>query len=163
HGCYMARDVESLVLSMSADLRRFERSMDRMNAVAQKRLTQVEAQALKSQKNLERTMARAGEGMVGGLSNSLKALAPTLAAAFTTQQVIKYADSWSDLNSRVRQAVGEHGDAAAVMDRISAVARRTYSDLATTAEGYLQNATSMRELGYTTQQTLDFVEAVNNA
>nr|WP_314437617.1 tape measure protein [uncultured Brevundimonas sp.] len=159
----MARDIESLVLQMSVDLRRWERSMDRMTAVSQKRLTAVEAQALKTQKNLERTMAQAGEGMVAGLSSGLKSLAPTLAAAFSVQQIVKYADNWSDLNARVRQTVGAHGDAEAVMDRISSVARRTYSDLNQTAEGYLQNAGAMRELGYSTADTLDYVEAVNNA
>src|SRR5690606_38244117 len=100
----MARDVESLVLMMSAALRRYEAQLARADAVAQKRLTAVEAQALKTQKNLERIMAGAGQGMVNSLSNSLKGLAPTLAAAFSVSAVTEMADEWTDMTGRMRLA-----------------------------------------------------------
>lgn len=159
----MARDVESLVLMMSADLRRYEAQLARADAVAQKRLTAVEAQALKTQKNLERIMAGAGQGMVNSLSNSLKGLAPTLAAAFSVSAVTEMADEWTDMTGRMRLAVDAGTDVEDAMGRVADMAVRTYSSLETTSEGFFRNAGMMRELGYSTDQTLDYIEALNNA
>lgn len=159
----MAREVDALTLQMSADLRRFEKSMQRMSQTADRRLTEVERRARQQDRNLSRIMGRAGENMTAAFRDGLKGLAPTLAAAFSVRQIIRYADGWTDLTSRVRLAVGEHENAEDVMTRISVMARRTYSSLDQTAEGFLQNAVAMRELGYSTSQTLDFVETLNNA
>lgn len=137
--------------------------MDRMNAVAQKRLTQVEAQALKSQKNLERTMARAGEGMVGGLSNSLKALAPTLAAAFSTQQVIKYADSYTGLQNRLK-AVGLEGEALKrVEDGLYDAANRNGVAVSATAELYQRASMARENLGASDAQLMQIVSGTTAA
>lgn len=86
-----------------------------------------------------------------------------LGAAFSVQKITKYSSSWVDLNARVGLAVGSMEKAPEVMNRISDMARRTYSGLEQTAEAFLLNSTSLRELGYSTDQTLDYVEALNNA
>lgn len=86
-----------------------------------------------------------------------------LAAAFSVRALIEYTNTWTDLNSRVEIATGSIGKGAATMSRLSDMARRTYSSLELTAESFLRNATAMRDLGYNTTQTLDYVEAINNA
>ncbi|GGF24301.1 hypothetical protein GCM10011321_14590 [Youhaiella tibetensis] len=92
----------------------------------------------------------------------LKVAASAAFAAFSVQALISYTDRWTDLNSRVVQATGSIAAGAIVMERLSDMARRTYSSLDQTAEGFLLNANSFKELGYSTQVTLDFVEALNN-
>jgi tape measure domain-containing protein len=86
-----------------------------------------------------------------------------LAAVFSVTKLIQYTNTWTDLNSRIEIATGSIGRGAATMDRLDQMARRTYSSLELTAESFLRNATSMRDLGYSTNQTLDYVEAINNA
>lgn len=86
-----------------------------------------------------------------------------LAAFVSTRQLIQLADTWTDLRSRVDLATGSQEMGAAVMERLGEMADRTYSSLQQTAEGWVQNATVLRELGMTTAQTLDFQEAMNNA
>src|SRR5690606_9991313 len=54
-------------------------------------------------------------------------------------------------------------NAEVIMQRLSDMARRTYSSLQNTAEGFIGTADSLRELGLNTTQTLDYVEALNNA
>lgn len=159
----MARDVESLVLMMSADLRRFQRSMDQANSVAQKRLTAIESQALKSQKNLERIMARAGQGMVNSLSTSLKGLAPTLAAAFSTQQVIQYADAYTGLQNRLK-ATGLEGEALKrVEDGLYAAANRNGVAVEATAQLYQRAAMARQNLGASEQQLMQIVSGTSAA
>lgn len=86
-----------------------------------------------------------------------------LGAAFSVSELIRYTNTWTDLNSRVNIATGSIANGAAAMSRLTEMARRTYSSLELTAESFLRNSTAMRDLGYSTNQTLDFVEAINNA
>lgn len=86
-----------------------------------------------------------------------------LAAAVSVRNIVSYADTWTDLRSRVDLATGSQERGAAVMGRLSEMARRTYSSLGQTAELWLSNATALRELGMSTQASLDFTEALNNA
>lgn len=86
-----------------------------------------------------------------------------LGAAFSVSELIRYTNTWTDLNSRVNIATGSIANGAAAMSRLTEMARRTYSSLELTAESFLRNSTAMRDLGYSTNQTLDFVESINNA
>ena len=106
----MADDTERLVLQMSADLRRFEKEMNRAGQIADRRLREVEAKARDSDKNLTKIMEDAGSNVVDALKNGLAGLAPTLAAAFSAQQVIQYADSYTELQNRLK-AAGLEGEA----------------------------------------------------
>jgi len=76
---------------------------------------------------------------------------------------VEAADTWSDLSARIGLAVGNLDRAPAVMERISQIARRTYSDVGLTAESFLRVSTTLRELGKNTTQQLDFTESLNNA
>lgn len=86
-----------------------------------------------------------------------------LGAAVSVRELVRYADTWTDLRSRVDLATGSQEAGAAVMDRLADMARRTYSSLEQTTESYLANSTALRELGMTTRESLDFTEALNNA
>jgi tape measure domain-containing protein len=106
------------------------------------------------------------EGQAGRTSKAtdmlLKAFG-ALAAVFSVSKLIQYTNTWTDLNSRIEIATGSIGRGAATMDRLDQMARRTYSSLELTAESFLRNSTAMRDLGYSTDQTLNYVEAINNA
>ncbi|TKT79967.1 tape measure domain-containing protein [Aquamicrobium sp. LC103] len=77
--------------------------------------------------------------------------------------LVQFADTWSDISSRVGIAVKDMDAAPAVLARIAQTARMTYSNLELTAEGFVRNATVLNELGKSTQQQLDYQEALNNA
>lgn len=99
----------------------------------------------------------------GKLIGTLKAVGAAMAAAFSIQQYAQLADTWSDLSARAGLAAGNMDLAGATMQRISQMARNSYSSLKNTAEGFIANAASLRELGYNANQTLDYVEGINNA
>lgn len=93
----------------------------------------------------------------------LKRALGTLGAAFGLREIVRMTSAWTDLTSRVNIAAGSVEAAGAVMGRLQAIARRTYAELGNTAEIYLSNAAALTELGYSTQQQLDFTEAMTNA
>lgn len=93
----------------------------------------------------------------------LKTAAASLFGAFSAKLIADVSSEFSDLRGRVNDAAGAIDKGAAVMDRLAEIARMTYSGLGQTAEGYLANASAMRELGYSTRQVLDYTSALNNA
>ena len=72
-------------------------------------------------------------------------------------------DEATDLESRLKQVVGSADGAADAMDRLRTMARTTYSDFANTTESFLSMSGSLKELGYSTNQQLDYIESLNNA
>lgn len=151
----MATDLEKLVVQLSADIRSFDKELARMNGVTNRQFAAIERRARQLNKNLDGIFARSFKGLASPLAG--------VGAILGTAELAKLADTWSDLNSRVRLAAGSIEQGEEVMERLGEVARRTYSSLEQTAEGYLANATTLKELGYSTNQTLDFTESLNNA
>ena len=151
----MATDLEKLVVQLSADFRQFERAIAKTSGVTNRQFNAIERRARQMNKNLDDIFARSFKGLAAPLAG--------VGAALGTRELMRLTDTWTDLNSRVALAAGGMEQGAEVMGRLGDVARRTYSSLEQTAEGYLLNATAMRELGYSTSQTLDYTEAVNNA
>lgn len=106
------------------------------------------------------TKLASGIGKLGGVIGTFVG---AVAAAFSVSALINYTNVWTDLGSRVELATGAMGKGAETMQRLYKMARLTYSGFEQTAETFLGNATALRELGKTTSETLDYVEAVNNA
>ncbi|MFN4062335.1 MAG: tape measure protein [Paracoccus hibiscisoli] len=109
-----------------------------------------------------RAADRAG-GALAGMAGKVRLMLGGLGAALGVRQLVNYADTWSDISARVGLAVGDMDNAAPTMARLSDMARQTYSSLNLTAEGFIANSVSLRELGLNTQQQLNYTEALNNA
>lgn len=153
----MADDTERLVLQMSADLRRFEREMARSRTVADRRLSEVEARARAADRNLSNIMDGAGRNMVAALQRNLSAIAPTLAAAFSAQQVIQYADSYTSLQNRLKAAGLEGQALKRVEDSLYETANRNGLQVQATAELYQRASLSRQRLGASEADLLKLV------
>lgn len=100
--------------------------------------------------------------LTGPLGALKVAFAGAIAAA-GIGSISNLADEWSDLSSRVNLAAGSVDKGAAVMERLKEVANDTYSSLRLTTESYIENAQTLRALGKSTQDALDYTTALNNA
>lgn len=159
----MARDVESLVLQMSADLRRFDKSMASMRATADRRLTEVEKRAAQADRKLSKTMGDAGRNMVGSLKSSLAGLAPVLAGAFSAAAVLKYADAYTALQNRLKAAGLEGAALKRVEDSLYESANRNGVAVEATAELYQRAAMARNNLGASEEQLLALVSGTSAA
>lgn len=151
----MATDIEKLVVQLSADFKAFEKSLARANDVTNKQFNAIERRAKQLNKNLD--------GVFSKSFGSLTAPLAGIGAALGVDQLRQMTDTWTDMTSRVNLAAGSIEKGTEVMGRLGEMARRTYSELTQTAESYLANATALKELGYSTDQSLDYTEALNNA
>lgn len=159
----MARDVESLVLQMSADLRRFDKSMASMRATADRRLTEVEKRAAQSDKRLSKTMGDAGRNAVGALKQNLAGLAPVIAGAFSTAAVLQYADSYTALQNRLKAAGLEGAALKRVEDSLFESANRNGVAVEATAQLYQRAAMARNNLGASEEQLLALVSGTSAA
>ncbi len=140
---------------MRMELKPFMRDLQQMNGISAKAARQVEQTWMATNRRLDHI----GKGM----AQSIIAPLTGIGAALGARELIRLTDTWTDLNGRVRIAAGGMKEGADVMERLGDMARRTYSSLETTAESYLTNSQALKELGYSTNQQLDFTEALNNA
>ena len=159
----MARDVESLVLQMSADVRRFEKSMDAAKNAADRRLNDIEKRAKAADRKLSKTMGDAGRNMVGALKQNLSGLAPVLAGAFSTAAVIKYADAYTALQNRLKAAGLEGTALKKVEDSLYEAANRNGVAVEATAELYQRAAMARNNLGASEEQLLALVSGTSAA
>lgn len=146
----MSSVIGNLHAVLGLDSTAFQKGMGDVGS-SMRGLEAMAANVQRSMAGLQATMQRAG------------AIFGALGLAVGIRGLADMADTWSDLQSRVGLAVGSMDAAGAVMQRLSDVADRTYSSIGQTTEGFLQNATTLRDLGLSTAQALDYTEALNNA
>ena len=85
------------------------------------------------------------------------------AGAGLVGQFTRVADEMTDYASRVKLAIGENENLAGTMERLKDLAQFTYSDFNTTAESFLLNNNALREMGKTTEEALNYTQALNDA
>lgn len=151
----MATDLEKLVVQLSADIKGFDKELAKAVGVSNKQFNAVERRARQMNKNLDGIFAKSFKGLTAPLAG--------VGAALGVNELRKMTDTWTDMNSRITLATGSQEKGTEVMGHLGEMARRTYSDLTLTAESYRANATALKELGYSTDQSLDYTESLNNA
>lgn len=159
----MATDQERLVLQMSADFRAFEREMARGRQITERRMREVEQRALQADKNLKRIMQGAGRSAVEGLREGLSGIAPTIAAAFSAQAVVAYADAWTQGRNALAAAGIATEDLADRQSQLVDLANETRTSTEATIELYARLTRATSELGLTQGDVLRLTELLNKS
>lgn len=138
---------------MGDEAEKARKSTKGMGDSADKATTQVDEMGKKA--------ASTERGVSSFASAALKAGA-VLAAAFSVSSIAKYADAWSDMQSKVGAATKDMEGAAGMMTRLVDIANASYSPLEQTVSTYSRNVTVLRDLGKSSSQAADYVESLNN-
>ncbi|WP_019170665.1 tape measure protein [Pseudaminobacter salicylatoxidans] len=156
------------VVDASRDLERIREAAGRAERAADSfglRMETAGRKAAAANDNSARSADRAAKAY-GGYSKAATLAARAIGAvvgAAAGAALIRFADTWSDLDARVGLAIGNMDASGVVLERIGQVARRTYSSLELSAESFIQNSTVLKELGRSTKEQLDYTEALNLA
>lgn len=121
-------------------------------------MTRGSRQVVAANDNMNRSL-----GVSSMLLSRLQVLIAGVVGTVGIRQLQVMADTWSDIRSRLSAVVGGFNEADLAMGRLEKMARRTYSSFQTTAESFIYNSRTLRDLGYSTKTQLDFTEALNNA
>ncbi|MCW2255702.1 lambda family phage tail tape measure protein [Providencia alcalifaciens] len=101
------------------------------------------------------------------LGISFKRLATSAAGAMSIGLVVKTVDEWGQVAARMKNALksveGDIKNYASIQERFLAISNRNGKDIADTQLLYIGSATAMQELGYSTTQTVDYIESLSSA
>lgn len=157
----MAKKLREIVVAVTADTAAYQREMSRASRMGGNYFKTIEQGAKRADAAYQRNTA-AIRMQITELSSATAAIrqyAHAAAAAFTGSKLIEYADAWGQISSRLRIATADQDDFTRAQDRLMAVSGRVYQEYGQTAELFIRTNDSLSQLGYTTGEALDLVEA----
>lgn len=109
----------------------------------------------KSLNSLERNAQSVGRAMAGALAGAV--------SIGTLKAIGQINSEWVDMSSRLRRVTKDEAEFASVTERLGVVAENTWTGLNETIESYLSMQGPLADMGYTTEEQVNFVSALNNA
>ena len=101
------------------------------------------------------------------LKASALSVATAFAGGFAFTSIVNMADDWGQMAARVRMAIssveGSADNYEQVQGRLLEISNRNAKAVEDSQELYIATASSMRDLGYSTNDTIDFIEAMSNS
>lgn len=98
---------------------------------------------------------------------SLSKAAAAVASALSIGVVVSAVDEWGQVAARIKMALksveGDVEKYAAIQERFLEISNRNGKAVEITQLLYVEAATSMQELGYNTEQTVDYIESLSSA
>lgn len=151
----MATDVERLIVSVEARMRAFEREMQRMSGVADKRAKAVEVRFQKMNKTLDTIGRSAAASLIGPLSG--------IGAALSVREVMQYADAWTAAKNSLAVAGVTGAKQADILDQIYRSAQNNAAPVTAMADLFGKAAQASDNLGASQQDLLKFSDGVGVA
>lgn len=151
----MAKDVERMILELSADVSRLDRGMKQGQAIAERRTRAIE----RSFDQMQSRTSRSVSDMGANIRNTIAGIA--LGAA--VREVQQYADAWTRMGNPLRAAGLEQAEVNARMDELVGIALRSRSSLEGTVTLYNRLIAASGELGVSQERVARVVETVNKA
>lgn len=104
---------------------------------------------------LEQKTASVGRAMVGAFAGII--------SVSTLKTIGAVNSEWVDMSSRLRRVTADEEEFSSVTERLGQVAESTWSGLNETIESFLSMRGPLADMGYTTEEQVNFVSALNNA
>lgn len=109
-----------------------------------------------------KNVGRTADGAERSFS-SLTKVAASVGAALATNQIRQYADTWTNVNNRLRAATDTSFEFAKAQQGVIAIAQQAGVDIAGVADGYSRIAQNTAELGISQERLLDVTRKVTLA
>lgn len=151
----MAKDVERLVLELSADVSRLERGLKNGQAITQRQTRAIERQFDQMNKRTVGSVT----AMSSGINNAIGGIALGLAA----REVQQYADAWTRATNALRAAGSSNEEAGQQLDMLVSIALRSRTSLESTVTLYNRLTAASNELGVSQERIARVVETANKA
>lgn len=101
------------------------------------------------------------------LKSSALSVAAAFAGGFAFTSIVNMADDWGQMAARIKMAItsveGSADNYEQVQGRLLEISNRNAKAIEDSQELYVATASSMRDLGYSTNDTIDFIEAMSNS
>ena len=137
-----------------------------------KQLLENSKRVLDELRELNNAGQRASRGM-NELQNSIRnatssmgkltTIAKAVSVALVSNQVISYAESWNELEDRIQNTGASAAQTKDILEQLLLTSNRNGRTIEESSELYIRLSNSMKELGYSTQGTLNYIDALSNS
>ena len=161
--------LRELAIRVTADSTSYQREMSRASRLGtdyyktmEERSRRFDAYIASNNRSIQAMNAQ-----LHSLKTSALGLATAFAGGFAITSIINTADDWGQMAARVKMAVnsveGSVDNYQDVQNRLLEISNRNAKSITDSQELYIATASSMRDLGYSTIDTIDFIEAMSNS
>lgn len=159
----MADEIERLLVRVEANANQFDAQMRKLN----KSLYAAQAENRKALGAIQRDTETASRRMFTPIGAEFRkevaGMAASVAALFTTQQIIKFADDWTSARNALAAAGIATSDLAERQQQLVDLANETRTSTASTVELYARLTRATSELGMTQADVLRLTELLNKS
>lgn len=161
--------LRELAIRVTADSTSYQREMSRASRLGtdyyktmEERSRRFDAYIASNNRSIQAMNAQ-----LHSLKTSALSLATAFAGGFAITSIINTADDWGQMAARVKMAVnsveGSVDNYQDVQNRLLEISNRNAKSITDSQELYIATASSMRDLGYSTNDTIDFIESMSNS
>jgi tape measure domain-containing protein len=145
-------DIEKLVVQLSADVKQYQREMQRAQGI-----TNSQARAIENRyRQMDRRLSSIGQSA----ARSLIAPLTSVAAAISVREVLQYADAWTSAKNSLAVAGVVGGNQADVLDRLYQSAQANATPVGALADLFGKAAQASDNLGASQEDLLKFSDGV---
>lgn len=161
--------LRELAIRVTADSSSYQREMSRATRLGTDYYKTIEERSRRFDAYIasNNRSIQAMNAQLYSLKSSALSLATAFAGGFAITSIINTADDWGQMAARVKMAVNSVGgsvdDYQDVQNRLLEISNRNAKSITDSQELYIATASSMRDLGYSTNDTIDFIEAMSNS
>lgn len=161
--------LRELAIRVTADSSSYQREMSRATRLGTDYYKTIEERSRRFDAYIasNNRSIQAMNAQLHSLKSSALSLATAFAGGFAITSVINTADDWGQMASRVKMAItsveGSVDNYQNVQKRLLEISNRNAKSITDSQELYIATASSMRDLGYSTNDTIDFIEAMSNS
>lgn len=153
--------LRELIIKISANSQSFQSEISRASRMGgdyYKTMQSGGRQAAAAARESQRAFAELNNQFVG-----IKSAAAGIVGAMSVTSLITMADNWGQVTSRMKMATESGDELAMVQRRLMEISDRTYKPIEEQAELFIRSSNAMKELGYSTSGTIDFIDSISSA
>ncbi|XYQ56826.1 phage tail tape measure protein [Pectobacterium carotovorum] len=153
--------LRELIIKISANSQSFQSEISRASRMGSDYYRTMQnggRQAAAAARESQRAFAELNNQFV-----SVKSAAAGIVGAMSVTSLITMADNWGQVTSRMKMATESGDELAMVQRRLVEISDRTYKPIEEQAELFIRSSNAMKELGYSTAGTIDFIDSISSA
>ncbi|EGT4316079.1 phage tail tape measure protein [Cronobacter malonaticus] len=154
--------LRELIIKISANSQSFQSEISRASRMGSDYYKTMEQGGRRAASATRETQRSLGElnAQLASVRASAADMAGAFAGAFATGQLIQYADTWNQLNGRLRLASASAQDFTTAQQSLMSISQRTGTSFEANANLYSRIAQSLRDAGYASADVANVTETV---
>ncbi|MBF4661202.1 phage tail tape measure protein [Cronobacter malonaticus] len=154
--------LRELIIKISANSQSFQSEISRASRMGSDYYKTMEQGGRRAASATRETQRSLGElnAQLASVRASAASMAGAFAGAFATGQLIHYADTWNQLNGRLRLASSSAQDFTTAQQSLMSISQRTGTSFEANANLYSRIAQSLRDAGYASADVANVTETV---